>query len=644
MATDEERLVVTLEARVRDFERNFERAQKTSDKRLKAIEDRATVSAARLKSAFASIGSGVGSAVGAIGATAGISGLGLAGLFAGAKTAAADIAQIAAEAQKAGVAVEAFQELGYGAKQALVGIDALTDGLKEMQLRADEFIVTGAGGGAEACQRLGYTADELKVKLADPAALFEEIIEKLGRLDKAAQIRLADELFGGTGGEQFVRLLDQGNGYIARMRQEARDTGNVLDAELVQRAIEIDREFAKLSATVGTQLKGALVGVVSLMRTFADLLRDTASQSAATLQWRIDNLKATIDAMRSSPWKFEFLGGQEGLDQRIAEMKELQAQLDNRPGTSITVNKPATGNLGDLSAVGRGADLAKAYDQIVLSVQARIDQMATEQQMLGLTTAESEKLRVKQALLAEVQRAGITLTAEQAAQLDELAARSGDAAAALEEAARSQEGLIASMDGLRDAAYDVLGGFSNDLRSGLSLTDALDNALNRVLDTLMEIGLQDAITGLFGKPGTTDGGVVGSLLSGLLGSLPGKASGGPISAGQPYIVGERGPEIVVPRASGFVIPNHQIGLAGQGSGSGLTAAGQQVPQIHQTFVNQAPQVSVEPGPMLPNGRGGFEQQIMIKQMVRGEMESAISDGYLDEAAGLRWGLRRHGLG
>jgi phage-related minor tail protein len=30
--------------------------------------------------------------------------------------------------------------------------------------------------------------------------------------------------------------------------------------------------------------------------------------------------------------------------------------------------------------------------------------------------------------------------------------------------------------------------------------------------------------------------------------------GGPVSAGQPYLVGERGPELVVPSGSGNVIP------------------------------------------------------------------------------------------
>jgi len=40
----------------------------------------------------------------------------------------------------------------------------------------------------------------------------------------------------------------------------------------------------------------------------------------------------------------------------------------------------------------------------------------------------------------------------------------------------------------------------------------------------------------------------------LLGSLFGRATGGPVVAQQPYIVGERGPEVFIPQASGRIIP------------------------------------------------------------------------------------------
>lgn len=39
-------------------------------------------------------------------------------------------------------------------------------------------------------------------------------------------------------------------------------------------------------------------------------------------------------------------------------------------------------------------------------------------------------------------------------------------------------------------------------------------------------------------------------------TLPARAAGGPVSADQPYLVGENGPEIVVPKTAGTVIPNH----------------------------------------------------------------------------------------
>jgi phage-related minor tail protein len=42
--------------------------------------------------------------------------------------------------------------------------------------------------------------------------------------------------------------------------------------------------------------------------------------------------------------------------------------------------------------------------------------------------------------------------------------------------------------------------------------------------------------------------------------VTGKATGGPVSAGSPYIVGERGPELFMPSGSGTIIPNNQMGM------------------------------------------------------------------------------------
>lgn len=53
-----------------------------------------------------------------------------------------------------------------------------------------------------------------------------------------------------------------------------------------------------------------------------------------------------------------------------------------------------------------------------------------------------------------------------------------------------------------------------------------------------------------------------ALMSTVLG-LPGRATGGPVSPGQPYLVGENGPEMFVPTSAGSVAPNGGSGGAGR---------------------------------------------------------------------------------
>jgi len=53
--------------------------------------------------------------------------------------------------------------------------------------------------------------------------------------------------------------------------------------------------------------------------------------------------------------------------------------------------------------------------------------------------------------------------------------------------------------------------------------------------------------------------------------LPGFASGGQFYAGQPMVVGERGPEVILPTADGEVIPNHRLTQLSSADTADLTA-------------------------------------------------------------------------
>lgn len=274
MATEEQRLLVLVEARVDGLEKQMRKANDSAKRNFKDIEGHAgnarkrieadtKTMAERANANLAQIGRAgfdftKGFATGALAA-------GFATVTAAAKTAISSVAELKAESERAGVGVEPFQELSFAARQSGVTIDALTDGLKEMNLRADEFVTTGKGSGAEAFQRLSYTADELKRKLKDPAALFVEIIGRLAQLDTATRIRVADELFGGTGGEQFVRFVDQGAAGLIRLREEARTSGAVIKSDIVGEAVDLDRKFNKLADVVSGRFKSAVVDVASVL-------------------------------------------------------------------------------------------------------------------------------------------------------------------------------------------------------------------------------------------------------------------------------------------------------------------------------------------------------------------------------------------
>lgn len=291
-----EQLVVALEARIRDFERNFTRANKTANDNFGRIEKRAKHSGDALEKSLGGAVSRVGGVLKNFGAgfaggiLGGLSVAGLQRIASAVGDVAKNVAMIGSNAKMAGLSNRAFQELSYVAEQSRISVGALADGMKELALRADEFITTGGGSAAESFARLGYTADELKVKLKDPSALLVDIIARLQQLDKAAQIRIADELFGGQAGERFVELLDRGADGIRAMIAEAHSFGLVLDDDVIAKADEIDRKFNLISRTIGTKVKGAIVSAVGELLEFVDTLRDVEERQSATLGNQLSEL------------------------------------------------------------------------------------------------------------------------------------------------------------------------------------------------------------------------------------------------------------------------------------------------------------------------------------------------------------------
>jgi len=91
---------------------------------------------------------------------------------------------------------------------------------------------------------------------------------------------------------------------------------------------------------------------------------------------------------------------------------------------------------------------------------------------------------------------------------------------------------------------------------------------NSLIADFARIQAKKALLGIFNMGGAGSSGS-GFSLGTFFGSLFGgfKAMGGPVSAGSAYMVGERGPEMFMPKSAGTIVPNSSLG----GSGSNMTA-------------------------------------------------------------------------
>lgn len=208
----------------------------------------------------------------------------------------------------------------------------------------------------------------------------------------------------------------------------------------------------------------------------------------------------------------------------------------------------------------------EALDEYTLSLER-------QNKVLQQTPREQAALEVSYKLTDLAKKAGITLTQEQIAANMELARTNYDLAESMQEAARFQQILH---DKLSQTLTDIAFRAGSAKEAMLGFAESIAKA---AFEKKVAGPLADALIGTGGGKGLLDDAIggIGSVFGGFF------ADGGSPPVGLPSIVGERGPEIFVPKTAGTIIPNGAMG------------GGQQIQVINHWHVSPGVEETVEIG-------------------------------------------------
>ena len=128
-----------------------------------------------------------------------------------------------------------------------------------------------------------------------------------------------------------------------------------------------------------------------------------------------------------------------------------------------------------------------------------------------------------------------------------------------EDVARMRSSVDGTLvDGFARAGDVLERGLLSAVRKGSLGFEDLKRTALQTIDQIAAHALKAGFDKIFAGVGPGGGGIgggMGGFLTGALGAvlgLPGRATGGPVSPGRGYLVGERGPELFVPTSAGRV--------------------------------------------------------------------------------------------
>ncbi len=500
-------------------------------------------------------------------------------LIRGLADANAELVRVGETAKRVGLDLQRFQELqfagrqnGLSGKDFGTGLEGLAEKLNEARQKENELSQLFDDNNLKLKNRKGEVIG-INDALGQVANLVRNAATEFDKIKIAEAVGLTRD---------WIPLLEQGAEAINRQAAAAAAAGAVIDADVIRKAKDFEREWAIAIDRWATLFKsnvGGIIEFVDVLIKKASGLLGMVSDYAARVSAMEDIKEKGLGASRESLEYAVKRGRENGVSEsdlaatvkQIETLKRLEADAAKAKPLEVTVGGKRSAKPTDTSSLFGGktgggggkssgkSDEEAAQDRLEKYVETLMRQnsvLDAEIATFGKSNAEKRaavelaKAQVDLAKLDEAERQKVIASLTKEIELSE------QKRTKLESLKQAQQGLVDAQKYFGNAAVDAL---EDLIVNGAKAEDVV----RRLAASLAKAALQalligdGPLAGLFGTKGV--GGAAGGLFGGIGSALFGRATGGSVNPGQAYTVGERGRERFVPTVPGKIIPNSRMG-------------------------------------------------------------------------------------
>lgn len=539
----------------------------------------------------------------------------------------------------------AFSSMAGSADQAAAGLYDAAAGAESLGMRSERTL-NNTGGLAEALSRLSTLAREAGNNMVSLADRSVRSFEQARR--EEAELRTAIE--------SEKKLLDE----LGRQRADLRATG--FEDYAFFRVAESIEAAEKRLAQFEVQLKRVqdaraffdrpLPGIEGPAPDFAEAFRDSAwldglNQKIRILTHELAKVGESAEDVAAYTARAEMM---DELERRHIELTPaLSAAIDERVekirSLAAAKDAEAKADAERRKAEERERQLAEQSAKATETLEREVAQLERRNAAIG-DNSEATRIALEVERTLDARRlAGLSIgekEIELARRKAELTVQGAAAEARVSERASffnsTASEISRTITGAAGTAFrDFVNGVEVDSERLSEILKKLAQDLQNliiqrlVLDQMAKLitsGLSGGLNTLFagGGAGGWEATVTpaGGGLDGFFAGLGGRAKGGPVSAGVPYWVGERGREIFVPDVPGSVVPNDRAMGAGGGAGGA---------NVQVNVINNADGTKVD-------HRSGERGGVRFEEIIISTVAKGLATGDLDGPMAGRFGVGR----